>query len=594
MSAIFTNKFRYLTANLFYDQIKSMNAVDGVLKNLYLFIGRSKPWDAPYSDDYPPLPNPNISAEYEAHTDILALKKVDASSNVSLVIPRYDWVSGVCYVAYDDTDQNLYNHPSEDDLAYVSSLPPSSQFVPGSFYVLTSNWEIYVCIQTGRGEFGLSGKSSLSTVMPTGGPSAASTNYVVGPLADGYVWKYLYTLSQTEISRYVTDSWIPVKFLEAADSSDQWQIQESASDGVLAGAVDDPGTAVVWYGSSSVYGKPSNAGVTNLTSNSISINIANLQGPATSTDNDIFIDSVLVAITGTTVAMYNIASSAYSAPNHTITIDGTFSGVSLPSTEFYIAPKVVVSGIYSTSPVVRAIIDPSTNLIDSLAIVDSGEGIKQTFLKFYGKNTSDTGLLESVVARLIIPPVGGHGANPVTELGGWYVQIGVKLNNAEGIDDDGYYDFPVINDYRRVGLISNVRDYDDTEYLQDITVRGCWTMVVDNVPTTNLFEPDESITVLTEPEKMAYVIETKAIGNGTNPGTSKLRLKYYQNSITGVVPFVAGDIITGMESLITGAVESLIPPEQKPYSGDLLFIDQTKAIIRRIEQQEQIFITIEF
>lgn len=599
MTAIFTNKFRHLAANLFYDQLKGMNVVSGTIKNMYLYIGRSKPWDAPYSDDYPPLPSPTISAEYDAHTDLLAMKKVDSNANVSLVVPRYDWVSGVVYSKYDDLDIELYNHPSEEDLSYVSTLPPSQQYIPGSFYVLTSNWEVYVCIATGRGIFGRDGKSNASTVMPTGGPTAASTNYVV-TMSDGYTWKYLYTISQTEISRYVTDSWIPVKFLTAPDSSDQWAIQNAATDGVSSAVLEDPTIyPVVWYGDPTQLGEPSNDGVSNLQISSIDIDIANLVGPAAATDPDIFKYSALVAVTGAVVSIHDIAGSAYSAPNHTITIANTFDlgTVGLPATKFYIAPKVVVSGIYASSPSVRALVNPSTSIIDSVVVAEEGSGVKQAALTFYGRSSTDYGLLEGPQARLVIPPAGGHGANPVTELGGWFVEVGVKLNNAEGIDNDGNHDFPLINDYRRVGLISDVRKYDDSGYTEDVTLRGCWVLEVDNVILTSApsFEPDELIEVSgSSPLKSGYVIESKTLGAGTVPGSSKLRVKYFQNAETGVTSFEVGDLVTGQSSSLVGDITAVVTPEQKPYSGNMLFIDQTKAIIRREEQQEEIRITIEF
>ena len=50
--------------------------------------------------------------------------------------------------------------------------------------------------------------------------------------------------------------------------------------------------------------------------------------------------------------------------------------------------------------------------------------------------------------KAIISPEGGHSTNAVSELGGFYVMNNVRLEY-----NDGSGDFPVSNDYRRIGLV---------------------------------------------------------------------------------------------------------------------------------------------
>ena len=47
-------------------------------------------------------------------------------------------------------------------------------------------------------------------------------------------------------------------------------------------------------------------------------------------------------------------------------------------------------------------------------------------------------------------PKGGHGADPINELAGFFVMTNIKLDGAEGSGD-----FPIDNDYRQIGLIRN-------------------------------------------------------------------------------------------------------------------------------------------
>ena len=51
------------------------------------------------------------------------------------------------------------------------------------------------------------------------------------------------------------------------------------------------------------------------------------------------------------------------------------------------------------------------------------------------------------VATPVISPQFGHGADPVEELGGNYIIVNSRLEFNEGAGD-----FPVDNDFRRIGL----------------------------------------------------------------------------------------------------------------------------------------------
>lgn len=192
MSAIITTKFRYQTA------INLINAIGGNgsqdVDKYFLFIGRTEAWN---DDNNPPTPEDSTAQENDARYNMLSLKLI-TSPKVSHVIPRYNWSSGQAYSEYDDRDDAL-----------TSKI----------FYVYTDDLSVYKCIKAGSG---------ASIVKPSG------TSTSVGPvLADGYQWKYMFTLTGSDIGTFVTSQFIPVKTLEADDTTVQWDVQQAAVSGAI-------------------------------------------------------------------------------------------------------------------------------------------------------------------------------------------------------------------------------------------------------------------------------------------------------------------------------------------------------------------------
>ena len=73
------------------------------------------------------------------------------------------------------------------------------------------------------------GSAIASTVEPTGTSNSELTT------ADGYVWKYMYSISQTDWDKWVGTSgtWLPIETLTSDDSTDQWDIQKNAISGTV-------------------------------------------------------------------------------------------------------------------------------------------------------------------------------------------------------------------------------------------------------------------------------------------------------------------------------------------------------------------------
>ena len=616
MSAIITNQFRHLAADLFYEKIFTMNIANSGtndIKNMYFFIGKPKPWELPYNDNNPPAPTASLNNEYQSYMDLLALKKLDVGENLTFVVPRYDWVSGTVYFMYDDQDMDLYNHPSTNDLtaasAYLSGHP-LDPYTPGSYYVVTDEWEVYMCVFSGFGSYGTDGLAAKSTVKPTGGSTAGTNRYIV-ETSDGYRWKYLYTLSQNDIDKYVTESWIPVKYLTSNDSSYQWLVQSLSNN---VGAIDTiklttTGSKVAWYGDSVNYGI--GAAILSSTINTVNLDpviVTSLLSPTFTNITDLFTGSRLTCVfSDATVESHDILSYVVSGGTSTVTLDSNWVHATPASggvDKIYISPKVSVIGnvsLLSNICTAKALVDVSTGKIKDIRVINPGIGYRLATVTVAGKNETLFGTLTDVTAHAIIPAGNGLGENPKTDLGAWNVMLTTNFTNTEGAGD-----FPVTNDYRRMGLVRDVYNYNTTVYASALTLRGCYTMDVNNVdiPTTLGFVPDETIQQLTGPVVVtsAYVIEYDVqrdidgnpIPDPLHVGKYLGTLKFYQDTTTGFVPFTVGQVITGVMSGTSAGITAVTAPEYQPYSGSVLYIEQRRPIVRAPEQQESIRVIVTF
>ena len=222
MAAIITEKFRTHNAKQFIEDFSESG------QSNYIFIGRSHAWT---DDTSPPAPANSQSEEIGAYEDMIALKKV-SSTDISHGLVRYDWTSGTKYDEYRD------NYSSSN----TTNVTGVSNFFDGRGYVITDEFKVYKCLKTG-----MSGGSTVnSTVKPT---SVDTVNPQV--TSDGYMWKFMYSVVASDVIKFVTNDFIPVKTLGAKsavagsgtnggfgstatdDGSAQWDVENAAVDGAI-------------------------------------------------------------------------------------------------------------------------------------------------------------------------------------------------------------------------------------------------------------------------------------------------------------------------------------------------------------------------
>ena len=182
MAAIISNKFRIHNAEQFYESFGEAAAT-----NYYMFIGRPQQWSSTTgggSDAAPPTPIDNVQDEERQWRDMIAAKRV-VQSDVSFVIPRRNWTTGTTY--------DYYRHD------YSSSNTANSgatSLFGSTFIVMTDEYKVYKCMWNDS--------NTASTTKPTG---TGNTEFDPG---DGYLWKYMYTLTSTQIQNFLTTDFMPV------------------------------------------------------------------------------------------------------------------------------------------------------------------------------------------------------------------------------------------------------------------------------------------------------------------------------------------------------------------------------------------------
>ena len=204
MAAIITNKFRINNANQFYESFSEASA-----ETYYLFIGRAHAWAsdvdaqgntiAEGTDASPPTPNDDISSEFHAWDDMLGAKII-ASSDVSYCIPRRNWTTGTTY--------DMYEHNISSSNASASG---ATNLWDSTFVVMNSAYAVYKCIENDG--------ATASTTEPT------STSNSIFSTADGYRWKYMYSLTSAETLNFMSTD-----FIHASTDS---TVSAAAVDGAL-------------------------------------------------------------------------------------------------------------------------------------------------------------------------------------------------------------------------------------------------------------------------------------------------------------------------------------------------------------------------
>lgn len=205
MTAIITDKIKRTFLSQLFDEATGTKLGDSN-NNYYIAVGRSQQWDPVANTDVAPTPNVTDRETRLFRYNLQSVKAIEAFSHV---VPIKDWTTNTQYAQYND---NSTGHPST------------------SYYVKTAENNVYVCLRVGKDSLG---NNQVSTVKPD------HTNTSLPIEADGYIWKFMYSISTADTNFFTTSNFMPVKKVDSASATDpgfaQFTIQNAAVSGQILG-----------------------------------------------------------------------------------------------------------------------------------------------------------------------------------------------------------------------------------------------------------------------------------------------------------------------------------------------------------------------
>jgi len=211
MPAIVTNKFRIHNAEQFTESFSEASP-----NVYYLGIGRPQAFGTltrgdsrttnEGTDASPLTPVDSVQDEFYYFDDLLAAKRV-TSSDITNVVPRRNWASGTVYDYY----RHDYGNRITGTTTTQTADSGASVLYDATFYVLSSANHVYKCLDNNSG--------ANSTVEPTG------TSTSILSTADGYKWKYMYSLTAAQQTNFLSTDFMAV----ATDAT----VSSAATDGAI-------------------------------------------------------------------------------------------------------------------------------------------------------------------------------------------------------------------------------------------------------------------------------------------------------------------------------------------------------------------------
>ena len=211
MPAIITDQIRILNAKNFVAGVTSSS------NSYYSFVGLPNATQIQSNwNTNPPSPRDSFDEENNYWDTIIALKKINAS-DVRQVVQKRIWSSGTTY--------DMYRHDySRSNTASVSG---ATNLYSSFYYVLNSDYRVYICLQNGTSPDNPKGKASLDPPTFTDlEPKSAGTS------GDGYVWKYLYTIKPGDIVKFDSTDFMPVPG-DWENGTDNAAVRDNAIDGSI-------------------------------------------------------------------------------------------------------------------------------------------------------------------------------------------------------------------------------------------------------------------------------------------------------------------------------------------------------------------------
>lgn len=534
MSAIITDQLRILNAKKFVSEVKSDS------NSYYTFLGLPNATDYKATWDVSPQsPIDNFDYTNDVWDTVISLKKIK-SDDITLVIRKTLWQSGTVYSMYrNDISRNNLSAPSN-----ITSLYQSNYYV-----INPSTYRVYICLNNGT-----------SPETPYGKPSLDVPNFVdiepssAGSSGDGYIWKYLYTISPSDLIKFDTTNFAPVPY--------DWETNSEYSAVRLNASVTNNQLKTIIIRSRGV-----NVGNPNQIYTNVPIKGDGSGATATViTNNQSKLNSILISNGG---------------DNYTYAhVDFAAAGIT-----------------YTTKPEVDVIIPPpgghgydvhkelgSTNVL--------------IYTRFSNEELEPDYVIGNKIARIgVISNPEQYASNNLltapTASGTYALRLTGSINDLN-ILPNSYITQTVGLGQTAAGRVISYNNITGVlKYWQDRTIVGFnyggeYGDVVDPVTGTNRKTENSPL--------FGYNLNrfTSSVGAGGTTTIKDLNLSSLNVSIDSNYTGITTTILNKTYNLGQFFENGVSNPEPKKYSGDIIHLDNRPSILRNISQKEDIKIILQF
>lgn len=209
--------------------------------------------------------------------------------------------------------------------------------------------------------------------------------------------------------------------------------------------------------------------------------------------------------------------------------------------------------------------------VANVTIDNKGSGYTYANVTFKSTHGAGAG------ARAIISPPGGHGSNPLIELGGSFLIINVKLDGSEnGV-------ITTENDFRQIAMIQDPRDYYNNYTISNAAFSQITKITLSQSSATSAYIEDETVYQGTNLANATF----KGTVAGWDSSNSIITLTNTEGNPTS-------SLLVGNTSTTSRYVSSITYPDAKRYTGNLLYTDNITTIARAEDQSEDFKIVLSF
>lgn len=225
-------------------------------------------------------------------------------------------------------------------------------------------------------------------------------------------------------------------------------------------------------------------------------------------------------------------------------------------------------GQYANAYCVRNV---ATDKIDSIVVDNKGAGYTYANISLVTVRGNGAAFFAPIT------PPGGHGKDPLYELGGSYVMINTQLADTENGK------IAVDNDYRQIALIEDPYAQGTTNTTSNLAVSQLTTVVMSESSATTNYITDE------------WVYQGTSVANSSFRGiVVNWDLANVTLKLSNVEGTPTAQLLTGNTSTTSRYLSSVTAPDMEPYSGKLLYIDNIVSIERSSDQTEDFKIVLSF